>query len=507
MSQHSKVVLDRCRKRLSLVRTLGGCSWGCDAATLRATYLAYVWPCILYGFAIYGPQLDQNNFASLSRLHLQGARLITGLPMSTPTDVVLWEAHLEGLSYHLYSLCGTLWDKNTRLEDTPGSAAVSNTAFVTKGWSKLAKSVIRGCTDLQRKPRSKLPMSFAISPWFWDSLAKVSFGTHIPGVHNKSQHTKEELFERTTSHLKHLPISRWQVYTDGSVRDGKGGGGAVLYENGFEVSSDWVGVYLHAGSYQSEISGLTLGLKMLHEHLELGDTALVFTDSQALIMALLAGPQILREDNKHHLWKKLWQVATKAAAIHLQFVPSHIGIVGNEAADVMASRGCNARQDQPLDFRCSQRLIDDLLDSYRVRPENRKLYKKGTNSFLHPKLTSTTLTRLGSTTMARLRADRHPALYDFTHATRCQFCGGTPSTYHVLKRCPLLELVRYNMLPTNASAAQLLYEHEKSVIHFLLHVGILQGEVTDFLKSQEVSFDDEEDSCCSQCTSRSQDTI
>ncbi|GFW50607.1 putative RNA-directed DNA polymerase from transposon BS [Trichonephila clavipes] len=71
--------------------------WGSDASTLRITYTTLVRPVLEYGYQIF-QVASPTNLKKLERVQLSDARIITGLRYSCPTDIVLYEAHIQPLT-------------------------------------------------------------------------------------------------------------------------------------------------------------------------------------------------------------------------------------------------------------------------------------------------------------------------------------------------------------------------------------------------------------------------
>ena len=83
MSEHLKDVRAKFLRRLSLIQLLAGKDWGCDAHTLRQTYLTYVLPTLTYAIAVWGPVLLRKELDTLEVLHRRAARVITGCNLYT----------------------------------------------------------------------------------------------------------------------------------------------------------------------------------------------------------------------------------------------------------------------------------------------------------------------------------------------------------------------------------------------------------------------------------------
>ena len=79
---------------------------------------------------------------------------------------------------------------------------------------------------------------------------------------------------------------------------------------------------------------------------------IICTDSQSALAALREGPSAQRTEPGAEVWNRLLEIAAPARPVTLQWVPSHCGIPGIEAADTLAGEA-RARKRRPV----RQRLI------------------------------------------------------------------------------------------------------------------------------------------------------
>lgn len=93
-----------------------------------------------------------------------------------------------------------------------------------------------------------------------------------------------------------------------------------------------------ASSTTAELAGLHLAADLLLEHAGRGGKALVLTDSRPALLRLKAADQ--PHSSAGHvelaLAAKLQAVASGGCKVRLHWLPAHVGIPGNEAADALA---------------------------------------------------------------------------------------------------------------------------------------------------------------------------
>ncbi|XP_064107889.1 uncharacterized protein LOC135216449 [Macrobrachium nipponense] len=125
-------------------------------------------------------------------------------------------------------------------------------------------------------------------------------------------------------------------YTDGSLlEDGRAGSGVTVYQNGEEVyplslrSSDGCSIL------QSELLGITAALSIINRK---KDNAIIATDSLSALQSLTP-----RKAESNIIVRRaidlLSQIRRADRMVAFIWVPSHIGIKGNERADELAKEG------------------------------------------------------------------------------------------------------------------------------------------------------------------------
>ncbi|UYV85154.1 hypothetical protein LAZ67_X004755, partial [Cordylochernes scorpioides] len=331
-SKHIEEVIRKGRDRLKILKYISGREWGADATTLKLTYTSLIRPILEYGYQIYGTA-SETNLKSLERIQLSAARIITGLRNTCPNDIVLYEADIMPLkdrrSYNLPKYINKIksygnkhrtskyilnWESNLRLKkEGPLHLAKRNEFLKYKVEKNYLAEKISPCKPLQN----------------------VIFNATLNEPTNKQYQNPEYLKQLSLEIINNIPINAITIYTDGSRDElGHTGSGCLIKTtNGIEKMNrrnpDFCSVF------RSELIAIYEALKSIRNTNY--QDIWILTDSRSAIQHLSHTGE-LRDKVSRNIIGYL-QKLSKTSKIHLQWIPSHVGIEGNEAADVLAKKG------------------------------------------------------------------------------------------------------------------------------------------------------------------------
>ena len=122
-------------------------------------------------------------------------------------------------------------------------------------------------------------------------------------------------------------------YIDGSVKEGQENGGAgcsIRNAGGNHTIQKAAGKL--CSSFRAEAIVLESAIEYMNK-LENLRKAVIFTDSKSVITKMKAGPADQNTRPLDNCWKMLNEITEKGARVHIQWIPSHVGIDGDEEAD------------------------------------------------------------------------------------------------------------------------------------------------------------------------------
>ncbi|KAF0293920.1 hypothetical protein FJT64_008318 [Amphibalanus amphitrite] len=399
---------------------------------------------------------------------LAAARTITGCPISTPRHAVRAEAGVVPMAARRDALAARLLAKAHSLPPEDPLHAVAEAAPVPRlksvtGWRDRGRAVWdRAGVELPVEAR------LATRPPPWTATENVTIRLDIgPLPIGATASMRRSAAEAC---LGALPQCATWAWTDGSATGGVTNGGAgVLIEHPdgtTEALREAAGKI--CSSYRAEMVALKTAVRHLLEHPPLEQDIIICSDSQASLATLRGGPAAQTSPLGAAIWEHMAAlVAGGDRRVHLQWVPSHCELEGNERVDAIAKEAATLpQQGVPVDVRTVYRAASRMARKEAISNWPDGWYRRLMDGHLPAPLPSTT-PREVAVDVHQLRAGHWSGSAQYLHrigrnpgrdcaqcnsltcrAAGCRCCGeeeaDTPA--HILLRCPALMRLRLRHL-------------------------------------------------------------
>ena len=322
--QHTNDTTAKVNSRIKLLRAVSSRDWGWSKQTLKKIYLAVQRSVLDYSASAWQPFLSESQFSRLERSQNSALRAITGQACSTPIEALRIEAGVFSYRTQSNKLIMISHQKALRLPPNHPKAKClltdTNQRLQKDNWRHKALSLL---SNIPAKLTGHFSPSKPLPPW--KEPTNLVVNDTIYGMNRGT--TLQSVLKLINSYEADTVI-----YTDGSATAGTTNGGyAVICTIGPAESPTVTNSIGKRGrtitsSYDEEKAALLTALKWIRENQM--KNILICTDSQSLCKAITsqsADTMQIRDI-----------IASLSENIHLQWIPGHMEIPGNEMADTLA---------------------------------------------------------------------------------------------------------------------------------------------------------------------------
>ena len=468
---HVAYTKGKCKNALNLLKRLSHTTWGADRKTLMMLYKATILSIIDYGSEIYG-SASEATLKALNPIQNEGIRICTGAFKSSPCTSLQVESGEPPLALHrdLITLRTAI---RIRASDSPTKKLFEGRDIFIN--NHVPPFPIRANRYFETSninviypPVLKLP-----PPW---TMFKIKTCTHLCYLSKRYAYTPAHYKQHTIEHIKHKGI-HYSIYTDGS-KSPSGVGFATIHKNKIIQLS----LPEYSSVFTAELSALWYAADVIKKLPK--QKFVIFTDSKSAIEALKC------YNPKNSLVKevryKFHRLYASGFDVEICWIPSHIGIEGNEAADRAAKeavRKPKAKLKIPIsDYIPAMKkwIFNRWQSSWSDETDNNKLKEIKPNvgmcqsSLQNERRTEVVLSRLriGHTFLT------HSFLMSTPHDNipRCSTCQTTLTIKHLFEDCRAFQRVRANIF-RNKTFKEILTESETfsatSIMKFLKQCKLL----------------------------------
>ena len=438
---HINYLKAKCHKALQLLRVVAHTDWGADKSTLLKLYKSLVRSKLDYGCFIYG-SARKSYLRCLDSIHHLGLRLALGALRTSPVESLYVEANEAPLSLRREKLALQYY---TKLQSCPSNPAFECTFYpkyqelFARKESAIPTFGIRIKTVLENSDFSNdnihQTIISEIPPW---TLHRPRVNLELSSLSKKD--TPSPVFIQKFNEIKNEHSYCTPIYTDGSKDNDRVGCGTIIDNSSFKQR-----LPSNASIFTAEVTAIDLALDAITETDD--DHFIIFSDSLSVLLSLhnmkLDNPLILK------LLEKLHHLSCAHKTIHLCWIPSHIGIRGNEAADMAAKESLNlditASQVPYTDLKChiNHFISNKWQERWSSCPDNKLFKIKPTLGEWPPGFRNS---RKEEVVLSRLRIGHtyfsHSYILRQEDPPECTACQEIYSVRHVLIDCIDLGLIR-----------------------------------------------------------------
>ena len=313
-------------KTIGALTSLAGSTWGARLCRMRQMLHAVFIPQLTHGCSVwYTPHAERKHVKgvakTMARVQYRAERAITGAYKATSQAALNIETYSIPMHLRLDQLTSVA---ALRIATSPAYQCIIATR--SKHRNRVISPLEKLTKRLERKTKTSIAdleiiTPFAAPPWWIPPKVQLDCNKEAAEKAHKA------LIETTNALL---------IYTDGSGINGKIGAAAVSPN---QTVRSYLGPSTSFTVYSGELYGMALAMIMVLQSQEPPPKQLIVCiDNQAAIRAI----EKPGASSGQHLVKYIVYLINglrrKATEVELHWVPAHIGIEGNEAADKAAKQ-------------------------------------------------------------------------------------------------------------------------------------------------------------------------
>ena len=326
---HINSLVSKCASRINLMRSITSHSWGASKSVLLTMYRALVRSRLDYGSQLLYTA-SKTALAKLDTIQATCLRICCGAMRGTATSAMQQDCGEMPLSIRRQELQLRIAVKLKYCENNPASSILQDSW--QNHWGKykpghepmynITKSYVETLTTKQIEG----PVYPNKEPWLCTPAnVNLSLGEKIKKTDNPEFikiHARELMQEYNT--MTH-------IYTDGSkMADGKIGSAFCVPSLGVDKA---IRISDNLTVYTAELIAIKQALIWIKQ--APANSYVIFSDSLSALQSLDTGSCASRPNTVQKI-KELLTEVTKRSEVVFVWIPSHVGIAGNERADHLA---------------------------------------------------------------------------------------------------------------------------------------------------------------------------
>lgn len=335
---HINKICEKVYKYLNILKILAGCSWGIHQNHMRKLYIALIRSRIDYGSFLYGG-CAKSHQKKIELLQNNALRVCGGFIRTTPIHVMQNELCIPPLHIRRYWLACRFWlNAAATLKET--IKEINELALICheRYWNKKIKPILTEVHNYLKDENihsSEILEVFTLETWISSIDVNSCVSTDIDNYNApKRMMNVSHINQLVTIFLDTKYPGFYKIFTDGS-KDLYGVGAAFFdpQENcsiKFKLPTELC--IMHA-----ELCAIAESLAYINSIYNQNTNILILTDSKSALQHLVRSVYFGRGmPIAYQILGLIYQYHTSNIKVILQWIPSHVGICGNDMADRFA---------------------------------------------------------------------------------------------------------------------------------------------------------------------------
>jgi ribonuclease HI len=435
-ASHINYITERCKKRLNLMRCLSGTSWGANKKCLLMIYKALVRSVIDYGCIAYDNASEAIK-TKLDRIQSQALKICCGAMKSTAISAMQVECGEAPLQIRRDGQINKYNIKINAIKDHP-TAQISQ----IRGYKSRAPKPSFASKAAQMSAQNKIkaigPTISPLPPWHCKQADCI-----LDTLYNHTKESPPELIKQIVlNKLSNFDNSFCKVYSDGS-KDIQGRAGASfcipsLKTDRYYRLTDDVSIYT------AEMIAIKEALQYVRDH-QITKT-LILSDSLSVLQSIETGHSPTRPNTLITVQSVIHDIYKYNGIVSFMWVPSHVGIAGNERADKLAKLSLSNQQidiNIPLEIKEAYAEVDkQSLQAWQEKWNNETTgrHYHAIEPIVSNKIKYTCTQRAKETYITRLRLGKCNLNHYLKQISRhdtglCAQCNEPETIDHFLNKC------------------------------------------------------------------------
>ena len=472
-SDHADQVQKKVAHDIGLLKMMAGASDGTSTLTMLKFYITCIRPKIEFGIVcMLG--MDETALRKLEVLQNNCLRMILGVRRDVPAPILHAETgclpireRRDLLTLRFFGKLRMFHNEHPLLDILDGSNYTQDAnLYPDTNYCKQLAKLCRGFSAfIEDTPLEEFdgdpfmhipsytPRRSVTPPWVVEESVLVEVIPNPKGKNLLSADEKRALAEKYEKLISDflVPPDSLAVFTDGSITEDRKAGFGIFITDGNLTQEERCGrLASNCGTVTVELKAIQKALLLINDlRFKPYRNIMLLSDSQGALSQIRQSDPDENLAINYSIKDSLSQLRDAGVAVTFKYVPSHVGIMGNEKADMLAKHGTEldeATDNADLTFsfyknQCSS-YIKHMYDLFTV---NLGGDSESVKRYLHvnPNLDSPTLnngTRSEQILLNNLRT--HPLNVCTHHCSDpplCSRCREPFSTTHYLFECPALD--------------------------------------------------------------------